>query len=101
MSKLIRKSLKDGQVLTRLKKEMELLRCTECAETPKLFQKPMLTLTSERAPNIVVSPNFLLQKMHNMAVDILVMIDHGDMFLKLKLFQNRTTLTAFNAFYNG
>lgn len=39
-------------------------------------------------------------KIQNMTVDILVVIDHGDMFLKLKLLQNRTVLTVFNAFYS-
>lgn len=35
------------------------------------------------------------------STDIFVMIDHGDMTLRLKTLANRTAPTAFNAFYGG
>lgn len=100
LSQIVRKSLGDSPMPPELKKELESMRCSECAASPDLPRKPKLALQPEATPNSMVSLNFMTHKIQNTSIEILVMIDHGDRFLKLKKLNNRTAVSAFNDFYS-
>lgn len=100
ITKLVRKSLGDTPVPPELKNVLEYFRCVDCAETPERPRRPKLDLPSEVVPDVFVSLDVRPLEMQNKTEDILVLIDHGDMILKLKLLPNRTALTALNAFYS-
>lgn len=52
--------------------------------TPRAFQKLKLTLSPEATANMVVLLDVMPHKVNNKTTDILVRIEHSDMFLKLK-----------------
>lgn len=70
-----------------------------CA-TPELPRKPTLTLPPEATPNLMVDLDVMPHKIHTKAADLLVIIDHGDMLIRLKMLPDRSAPTTFNAFYN-
>lgn len=98
MSKVIRKGLDDASLPPELKQELESITCFECAETLELTRKPKLALPPETTPDVVVSLDATLHKIGNKRNDILVMIDHDGMLIRLKLLHSCTAQIAFNAF---
>lgn len=95
ISNLLHKSLGDAPMLPDRKGELESMRCFECPETTELPRKHKLKISLEGVPNVVVSLNVVQRKIKNKSVDILVMIDHGDVMIRLKMHK-----TTFNAFYS-
>lgn len=100
LSKIIRQSLGQRPLLPELRKELDNFRCSECEETPELPRKPKLALPPEATPNLAVSLDVMPHVIHNKSTNILVIIDHGDMLLRLALLHNNSAPTAFNAFYS-
>lgn len=98
ISKILSHSLGDKPIPPELKKQLDEFRCSECAERPELPRKPKLALPPEPTPNLAVSLDVMPHKIRNKHVDILVMIDHSDMLLRLKMLPNRTAEAAFNAY---
>ena len=76
------------------------MRCGECASTAELPRKPKMAMPAESTPNIVVSLDVMQHKIRSKSTDIHVMIDHGDMRIRLKVLPDRRAITAFNAFYS-
>lgn len=76
------------------------LRCTPYATTPELPGHPKQSLPAEATPNITVSLDVMSHQVKNHQHEILVMLYHGDMFLKIKRISNRSAETAFKAFYS-
>ena len=100
MSKVIHKSLGDNTLPPEVQKELESLRCGECAATVELPRKPKMAMPAEATPNIVVSLDFMQHKIRSKSTDILVMMDHGDMLIRLKVLPDGRSITAFNVFYS-
>lgn len=92
------KSLNETPLPPDMKREIKSICCFECAETPELPRKPKLALRQEATPNVVVSLNAMKHKVQN--IDIIVMIEHGNMMIRLKTLPNRTTKDACNTFYS-
>lgn len=74
------------------------MRCSKYADIAELFRIPKLSGLPEAVPNVVVCLNVVPHKNWNQSTDILVMIDHGDMLLRIKFFQDCTVLSCFIAF---
>lgn len=62
--------------------------------------KPKLDLPPEAIPNHAVSLNFMPLKIPNMEADILAIIDHGDILLRLNLLPDGSGINSLQAFYN-
>lgn len=99
MSNVIRKSLGDSPLTPDLKKELESIRWSECAQTSELPRRPKLAFPHEATPNIVLSLDVMFHKIRTVSTDVLFMINHADMTLRLNTLQDRTAPTALNSFY--
>lgn len=76
------------------------MHCLDCARTPELPQKPNISISPDATPNVPGFLDVMFQEISKKATDIFFMIEHGDFFLRLKMLQDRTSKTAFNAYYS-
>lgn len=100
MSRIIKQSLGENPLPPEMQKKLDAFRSREYAETPELPRKPKLAIPPEATPNLAVSLYVVYNKINKKPNDILVIIDHGDMLVRLKLLPVRTSQTSFNAFYS-
>lgn len=95
------RQLNDGERIPNpVNESIDSLRCITCAAIPELPRKPKLALPAEATPNITVSLDFMSNMINNRQKEVLVMLDHGDMLLKLKHIPDHSVETSFNAFYS-
>lgn len=83
LSKILRKSFGEMPLLPEVEKELVSFRYSECAQTPELPQKPKIALPPEATPNLAVSLHVMSHKIYIKIEDVPVVIDHGDMLLRL------------------
>lgn len=100
MSRIIKQILGEKLLPPEMQKKLDAFRCLKCAENSELPRKPKLAIPPEATPNLTVSLDVMQQKINQKPNDILVIIYHGDMFIRLKLLSDRTPQTSFNAFYS-
>lgn len=98
--KFFEKSVGDQPVPLNFKQELKSMRCSKCAETPELPQKPRLSLPPKDTPNILLFLDVMQHKIRNKSTDILVMTDQSDIIIRLKKLPNHTALAAFHRFYS-
>lgn len=90
IGRLIRKLHYGEQIPKETTDSINSWRCTPCETTPELPRRPKMSLTAEATPNITVLIDVMSHQVNSHQHEILVMLDHGDMFRKIKRISNRS-----------
>lgn len=78
---------------------IEILKYSECDKRRTLPRAPKLSLPPESHPNVTVSLDVLSHNVNHRSRDILVVLDHGDIFLRCGVLPNRTAVIAFQSYF--
>lgn len=93
------RNLNDGaQIPKNVAASIDSFRCIPCATTPEFPRRPKISLPSDTTPNITVSLDVMSHNINSPHQEILVILDHRDMYLKLNRIADRSAETAFNSF---
>lgn len=75
------------------------LLCNECDENTTLPRPPLLSFPPDPSPNLAVSFDVLFQGVQNCACDVLIMLDHSNIFVRCALLPSRFAVSVFQTYY--
>ena len=82
-----------------LKKKITDHNCQDCEEHAQLPRVPRISIPPPATPNIAVTLDVMQHEINNRTIKILVILDAGDMMIRLKEIRNESAKEAFSAYF--
>ena len=97
---LFRQQRENRRLPTALKNRIVKKKCPDCEENAQLPRVPKISLPPPATPNLAVTLDVMQHDINEKPIKILVMLDAGDMMLRLKKLDNESAQTAFSAYFS-
>ena len=97
---LIRQQRDQRKLPKALKDRINSHKCRDCEENAQLPRVPKMSIPPPAMPNIAVTLDVMHHDINDKPISILVMLDAGDMMIRLKHIQNDSARTAFSAYFS-
>ena len=96
---LFRQQSEQRKIPKSLRNKIQQHSCQDCDEHPQLPRVPKISIPAPASPNLTVTLDVMQHTIHDKPVKILVMLDAGDMMIRLKRIANDSACTVFSAYF--
>ena len=100
MLQLFRQQRSQTKLPRALKNSIESHKCKECEENALSPRVPRIALPQPASSNLAVTLDVMYHNINNRQIKILVMLDAGDMMIRLKQLHDDSAKSAFSAYFN-